>query len=132
MIAEHDNQSVSVSIIKYVADRVETERRLTDSERSALKELVFAHFSNIEKAIERDIVEVRRRLDELNHEHARNIERNREYLAAPLFFQYRDGVDLRLGTIERSLANQAGRAAAYASIIGIVFLIVQIALHYLK
>jgi hypothetical protein len=99
-----------------------------DVEVARLQERISA----LKNIIERDIVEVRRRLDELNHEHARNMERNREYLASPLFYQYRDSVDARLGAIDKNIANQAGRAAAYTSIIGAVFLAVQIALHYLK
>jgi hypothetical protein len=99
-----------------------------DVEIARLQEQVTA----LKEMIGRDIVEVRRRLDELNHEHARNMERNREYLASPLFYQYRDSVEIRLGAIDKAIANQAGRSAAYASIIGVVFLVVQIALHYLR
>jgi hypothetical protein len=99
-----------------------------DVEIARLQEQV----TSLKEMIGRDIVEVRRRLDELNHEHARNIERNREYLASPLFYQYKEAVDARLIAIDKSIANQAGRSAAYVSIIGVVFLIVQIALHYFR
>jgi hypothetical protein len=99
-----------------------------DVEIARLQERIVA----LRNVIERDIVEVRRRLDELNHEHARNLERNKEYLAAPLFYQNRDAVDARLGTIERTLATQAGKSAAWVSIIGALFLIANIALHYVK
>jgi hypothetical protein len=82
--------------------------------------------------IDKDIVEVRRRLDELNHEHARNMERNKEYLASPLFYQYRDSMEKGREEINKVLANQAGRSAAYVSLVGIFFLIVQVFLHYWK
>jgi hypothetical protein len=97
-----------------------------DVEIARLQEQVVA----LKDVIQRDIVEVRRRLDELNHEHARNIERNREYLAAPLFFQYRDGVEVRLGAIDKAIANQAGRAAAYVTAVGLVFSGIFIVLHF--
>jgi len=99
-----------------------------DVEIARLQERIYA----LKAVIEKDIVEVRRRLDELNHEHARNIERNKEYLASPLFYQNRDSVDKRLGDLERGQANQAGKSAAWVSIIGVLFLIVQIVLRFLK
>jgi hypothetical protein len=99
-----------------------------DVEIARLQERINA----LKNVIERDIVEVRRRLDELNHEHARNLERNKEYLAAPLFYQNRDTVESRLGSIERVMANQAGKSAAWVSIIGVLFLIANVVLHYIK
>jgi hypothetical protein len=99
-----------------------------DVEIARLQEQVTA----LKDVIGRDIIEVRRRLDELNHEHARNIERNREYLASPLFYQYKDSVDLRLGNIDKAIANQAGKAAAYVTGVGIVFSGIFIVLHFVK
>jgi len=99
-----------------------------DVEIARLQEQV----TSLKEMIGRDIVEVRRRLDELNHEHARNIERNREYLASPLFYQYKDSVDSRLGGIDRSIANQAGKSAAYITGVGLLWILFQIAWHYVK
>jgi hypothetical protein len=90
MTEEKDNQSVSVSIIKYVADRVETENRLTTVELAGLKELIFARFSAEKQAAQLAYTELQRRLDVLNHNHEEMNKRNAYFLPREVYDQFKD------------------------------------------
>jgi hypothetical protein len=77
---EHErNESVSISIIKFVSDRAEVERKLTDTQREALKELIFSKFTAHSDAQVLAYTELQRRLEVLNHAHQEQVKDKEHY-----------------------------------------------------
>ena len=126
MNEEHNqNESVSVSIVKFVADQGLTERRLSDAQFAALKELIFARFNSEKEATQLAYHELQRRLEVLNHNHEEMEKRNAFFLPRENFEQFfRDFGNWRDG-VNNFQSNLTGRIAVIAALtvvaIGLLF-----------
>ncbi len=97
-----------------------------------LKELVFARFDAEEKARVIQVTELERRLNDLNHAHQNMLADRALFVRVDIhdrFYQeYREWSQ----RVDKVMATQAGRSAAYVSLIGILFIALQIFLRYWK
>jgi hypothetical protein len=77
-------------------------------------------------------MELSRRLDELNHAHQRSNEDKAEFLPRMTYDTFLKGYEVWSREVNAYMANQQGRTAAYVSIVGVVFIVVQILLKFWK
>jgi hypothetical protein len=129
-VSEADkNESVSISIIKFVSDQVDGERRLTDKELSAMKELVFARFNAEKEAANLAYVELQRRLDVLNHAHEEAKQKESDFLPRLYFEQFFKDFGTWRDQVNNFQANLIGKISIGVGLIGIVLFLLA---HYWK
>jgi hypothetical protein len=116
-VADNNHEvSVQLSVIEYVKEAITTERSLTDQKLDRMGD----KFISIETARHvasetlkeqkvKDDLEYQRRLGELNNEKERLAKSQGESVSRNLFDARKETVDARLGTIEKTLADYAGR-----------------------
>jgi len=132
-VDEHNgNESVSISIIKFVSDQVSGHSKVTEIELAALKELIFARFNSEKEAANLAYLELQRRLDVLNHNHEEMNKRNAFFMPREYFDQFFRDFGAWRDQVNGTLSNQAGRMAAYAIVIVIVFGLLGVVLHFWK
>jgi hypothetical protein len=85
-----------------------------------------------DKAHNIQATELSRRLDDLNHAH-QNAEKDKQaFLTKSTYEAFLKGYELENKEMRSFMSNSQGRAAAYVSIVGVVFLLVQILLKFWK
>jgi hypothetical protein len=129
-------ESVSISIIQFVADRAAVERKLTESENAklvsenaALKELIFARFNSEKEAANLAYMELQRRLDVLNHSHEQMVQEKAHFLPRENFEQFFRDFGPWRDAVNGFQSNLTGRIAGIAAVVGLVLLLV---LHFWK
>src|ERR1017187_1448408 len=141
-MSENDSRTIPPLLwrwVEFVDRTVEAERRLTEAEFRRCDAAMEAHAraedlrheagdAKIQKANE--VLEYR--LEEMNNFRSQINQERTDYLRREMYD--RDHVVLadRVKTLEIVRGEQAGKAAAYASMIGFVVVIVQVALHFWK
>jgi hypothetical protein len=114
---------VELSIVQFIDREI-------DHERQRIEAVFAERIANAEKARELAIRETERRLNDLNHAYEA-AERDRRTLLPvavheAFYAEYKAWRD----EVNKALAIQAGRAAAFAAAITVAFAVVQILVHY--
>jgi len=116
---------------------------MSDDEVKHLRELMDERFVAIEKEQQLAYTELQRRLMELNHAHENMVKDRTEFLRTDthnrFYSEYtmnKDYVSKEISEVKADVSNMQGRATATVTIIGFVFLGLQILLavviHYWK
>jgi len=129
--------SVSIPVINFVDRALETERRLTDSESfrverevAHLKELHALEIKMLGIQRDKDYEELQRRLSDLNHAHAQNAIDKGGFVPYALYNQFVDGNAKWREEVNKTLSVTAGKSSQTVLIIGFIFAVIQIALHF--
>jgi|HubBroStandDraft_3_1064219.scaffolds.fasta_scaffold223086_2 hypothetical protein len=125
--ATERNESVSISIIKFVSDQVENERALTDKEFSFLKELIFARFNSEKEAANLAYVELQRRLDMLNHAHEEAKQKEGHFLPRENFEQFFKDFGTWRDQVNDFQSNLIGKISLGVGAMGIILFLLA---HY--
>jgi hypothetical protein len=72
------------------------------------------------------------RLEEMNNFRAQINQERTEYLRREMYDRERTVLADRVKSLEIERGEQSGKTAAYASMVGVVMILVQILLHFLK
>jgi hypothetical protein len=122
--------TISIETVHFVDRETEKSSTLTDTKIASLKELIFARFDAEKEAGRLAYVELQRRLDVLNHNHEEMTKRNAFFLPRENFEQFFKDFGTWRDTVNGTLSNQAGRMAAYAIGIVIIFGILNLISHF--
>ena len=122
--------TISIETVHFVDRETEKSSTLTDTKIAALKELILARFDAEKEAGRLAYVELQRRLDVLNHNHEEMSKRNAFYLPRENFEQFFHDFGSWRDQVNATLSNQAGRMAAYAIGIVIIFGILNLVSHF--
>jgi hypothetical protein len=95
-----------------------------------LREFVLARFEAEKEARLLAYQELQRRLDVLNHAHDNMAMDRAQFLRIETHDRFYQEFKEWKETVNKTLATQAGRAGAYVTIVGGLWAIVQIAIHY--
>jgi hypothetical protein len=112
---------VPLSTVEFVDRAIHAERAVMKAELEAR-----------DRAMEIQTKELSRRLDELNHAHQRAQQDKAEFLNKTTYDAFLKGYETWNREVNAYMSNQQGRTAAYVSIVGIVFVVVQILLRFWK
>jgi hypothetical protein len=130
---------VSLRLLQFLDRTIEAERRTTTAGFERMEVAITAHAraedlrheagdAKIQKASE--VLDYR--LEEMNNFRAQINQERAEYLRREMFDREHSNLSDRVKSLEIERGEQSGKAAAYASMIGFVLVLVQIALHFLK
>jgi hypothetical protein len=122
--------SVSIPVINFVDREFEKERLLTSAERERLREVIMEKFEALGREQSLAYVELQRRLDVLNHNHEEMTKRNAYFLPRENFEQFFKDFGTWRDSVNAAQNNQAGRMAAYAIGIIIIFGLLNLISHY--
>ena len=141
-MSENDSRTIPPLLLRWVefVDRtVEAERRLTEAEFRRCDAAMEAHAraedlrheagdAKIQKANE--VLEYR--LEEMNNFRAQINQERAEYLRREMYDRDHAALADRVKTLEIVRGEQAGKTAAYASMVGVVVVVVEVVLHFWK
>ena len=130
MDGEHNKNFIAIEIVNFVDREFEKFEKLSTSERERLREVIMEKFKAIEEAQELAYRELQRRLDMLNHAHEEAKQKENHYLPRENFEQFFKDFGTWRDTVNGTLSNQAGRMAAYAIGIVIIFGILNLVSHF--
>jgi hypothetical protein len=88
--------------------------------------------ADLRTAIDLASTDINRRLSEMNQFRAQLESERGTYMTRDMYDREHAALGNRVKELEIERGNQTGKAAAYASVIGIVVVIIQIAMHYWK
>ena len=131
--------SLSLSLVRLIDRAVETERKLTEAEFRRCDAALEAHArcenlrheagdAKIQKANE--VLDYR--LEEMNNFREQINQERQDYLRREIYDRENANLAERVKNLEIVRGEQAGRTAAYASMVGAVVIFMQIALHFWK
>lgn len=115
-----DSSTVPLPIVEFVD-------RCIHSEVKRLEDLFAAQSVAHDKTMAIQMREISRRLDELNHVYDKAREERSEYLSKATYETFLSEYSKWRDETNRTISNAQGRAAAYVSILGVLFLFLQIA-----
>jgi hypothetical protein len=135
--------SVSISVIQFVDRAVQEERRLQAAELSrvadvittkldAHRELLADRFTLEDKANKIAYSELQQHLAKLNAAHEEKQRDMAHYLPRETHDRFIEEFKVWRDQVNSTLSNNAGRSAAYAGVIGLVVVSVEILLHFWK
>ncbi len=141
-MSENDSrptQSVSLSLVQFIDRAVEAERRLTEAEFRRCAEMLDAHAraddlrhaagdAKIQKASE--VLDYR--LAEMNNFRAQINQERGEYLRREMYEREQAALAERVKILEIVRGEQSGKTAAYASMVALAVIVVQVVLHFWK
>jgi hypothetical protein len=130
---------VSLPLVELLARTIEAERRSTEAEFRRCAEALEAHTraedlrhqagdAKIQKASE--VLEYR--LEEMNNFRAQIGQERTEYLRREIYDRDHAGLADRLKTLEIARGEQTGRTAAFASMVALLVIVVEVVLHFWK
>lgn len=99
-------------------------REWAEIQFKGLREWVELHFELQDRATKLSIREVERRLDELNHAHAKAELDRSQFLPKPTFEGWKEAIEKRINLIEQTLAKAEGRATSQAVFVAAVVSII--------
>ena len=135
----HSALLVPLPVVQFVDRTLEAERKWTeaefqrrDSELEAHAEMdILRHAAGDAKIDKADQV-LEHRLEEMNNFRAQiNLERV-DYIRRDMYEREHAALSERVKTLEIVRGEQAGKTAAYASMVGLAVVLVQVALHFWK
>jgi hypothetical protein len=141
-MSEHDSRTsplVPLPLVQFVDRALEAERRSTEAEFRSCAALLEAHIraedlrhqagdAKIQKANE--VLDYR--LEEMNNFREQINQERAEYVRREMYDREHTALAERVKNLEIVRGEQAGRTAAYASMVAFAVIIVQIALHFWK
>jgi hypothetical protein len=128
---------VPLPMVQFVDRTLETERRLTEAEFRCRDAVLEAHIraedlrhevgdAKIQKANE--VLDYR--LEEMNNFRAQINQERTEYVRREMYDREHVALGERVKILEIVHGEQTGRAAAYASVVAFVMIVVQVVLHF--
>lgn len=130
MDAERKDAFISIETVHFVDRELEKSSTLTDSKIASLKELILARFDAEKEAGRLAYVELQRRLDMLNHAHEEAKQKEFHFFPRENFEQFFKDFGAWRDSVNATLSNQAGRMAAYAIGIVVIFGILNLVSHF--
>jgi hypothetical protein len=135
----HPALLVPLPVIQFIDRTLEAERKWADAEFQRRDSELEAHSrmdilrhetgdARIHKADQ--VLEYR--LEEMNNFRAQINQERMAYLPRDMYEREHDSLSERVKTLEIVRGEQSGRTAAYASTVGFIVVLVQIALHFWK
>jgi len=97
-----------------------------------LRELMEEKFNSLSKANDLAYIELQRRLDTLNHAHQNMLSDRADFLRIDTHNRFYQEFTVWKDTINRQVSNIQGRATATVTIVGFVFAILQLVIHFWK
>jgi hypothetical protein len=130
---------VPLRLVQFIDRTLDAERKVTEAEFRRCDAALEAHAraedlrhdagdAKIQKANE--VLDYR--LEEMNNFRAQINQERAEYVRREMYEREHNGLADRVKTLEIVRGEQAGKAAAYASMVGFVVIVVQMVLHFLK
>ncbi len=137
--AARPNLQVPSPLMQFIDRTFEAERRLTEAEFRRLDAELEAHVraedlrhlagdAKIEKA--NQVLDYR--LEEMNNFRSQINQERQEYLRREIYERENAALGERVKTLEIARGEQAGRTAAYASVVAFVVIVAQVVLHFWK
>ncbi len=141
-MSENDSRPtlfVPLALVRFIDRTLEAERKMTEAEFRRRDALLEAHArlddlrheagdAKLQKA-DKDL---ERRLEEMNNFRAQINTERVDYLRRDMYDRENAALSDRVKSLEIVRGEQSGKAAAYASMVGIVMVFVQVALHFWK
>lgn len=122
-----DEPSVSM---EFVDRAVASEHRLALAEITRVKEVLEERLRGMDKATDSQVQEMQRRLLDLNHAHAEKLVDMERKLPRETYEIFERSTNMWREEVNKQLSNAQGRTAAYVSVLGLAFILVQIALKF--
>ncbi|MFY9647039.1 MAG: hypothetical protein WAK29_17805 [Terriglobales bacterium] len=139
---ENDSQTtlfVPLPVVQFVDRALEAERKWAqaefcrrDAELQAHAQMDILRHETGDARIQKADEVLDHRLEEMNNFRAQINQERVDYLRRDMYEREHDSLSERVKTLEIVRGEQAGRTAAYASTVGFVVVVVQIALHFWK
>jgi hypothetical protein len=135
----HQAPLVPLPLVQFVDRTLETERKVTEAEFRRRDTALEAHarMDDLRHAAGDDKIEradqvLEHRLEEMNNFRTQINQERVDYIRRDLYEREHAALSERVKTLEIMRGEQSGRAAAYASMVGIAVVLVQVALHFWK
>ena len=139
-MSENDSRRtllVPLPLVQFIDRTLEAERKVTESEfrhRDAALE-AHARMDDLRHAsgdakIQKADLDLERRLEEMNNFRAQINQERGDYLRRDMYDRENAALSDRVKSLEIVRGEQSGKAAAYASMIGFMVVIVQVVLHF--
>ncbi|MGA7080516.1 MAG: hypothetical protein WBQ43_10015 [Terriglobales bacterium] len=130
---------VPLFLVQFIDRTFEAERKMTEAEFRRRDAALEAHIRMNDLRQEAGDAKMQKadavleyRLKEMNNFRAQINQERTEYLRREMFDREHSTLSERVKSLEIERGEQSGKAAAYASMIGFVVVLVQIALHFVK
>ena len=128
---------VPLPLVQFIDRTLEAERKVTESEfrhRDAALE-AHARMDDLRHAsgdakIQKADLDLERRLEEMNNFREQINQERGDYLRRDMYDRENAALSDRVKSLEIVRGEQSGKAAAYASMVGFVVVIVQVVLHF--
>ena len=130
---------VPLPLLQFIDRALEAERKMMESEfrhRDAALE-AHARMDDLRHAsgdakIQKADLDLERRLEEMNNFREQINQERGDYLRRDMYDRENAALSDRVKSLEIVRGEQSGKAAAYASMVGFVVVIVQVVLHFWK
>ena len=130
---------VRLALVEFIDRTLEAERRWTEAEFRRRDAAMEAHVRAEDLRHEAGDAKIQKanevldyRLEEMNKFRAQINQERTDYLGREMFDREHANLAERVKNLEIVRGEQSGRTAAYASMVGIVVVIVQVVLHFWK
>jgi len=141
-MSENDSRTapfVPLPLLQFIDRALEAERKMMESEfrhRDAALE-AHARMDDLRHAsgdakIQKADLDLERRLEEMNNFREQINQERGDYLRRDMYDRENAALSDRVKSLEIVRGEQSGKAAAYASMVGFVVVIVQVVLHFWK
>ena len=130
---------IPLPLVQFIDRTIEAERKLTEAEfrrcDAALEAQVHAEDLRHEAASARiqkanEVLDYR--LEEMNNFREQINQERQEYLRREMFDREHSALSDRVKSLEIVHGEQSGKTAAYASMVGVVVVLVEVVLHFWK
>ncbi len=133
------NQLMSLQLLQFLDRAMEAERRATaaEFERCDVAMKAYARAEDLrheagDAKIHKANEVLDYRLEEMNNFRSQISHERTEYLRREMYDRDHNVLAERVKSLEIARGEQAGRTAAYASVVGFIVVLVQIVLHFLR
>jgi len=141
-MSENDSHAapfVPLPLLQFIDRALEAERKMMESEfrhRDAALE-AHAQMDDLRHAsgdakIQKADLDLERRLEEMNNFREQINQERGDYLRRDMYDRENAALSDRVKSLEIVRGEQSGKAAAYASMVGFVVVLVQVVLHFWK
>jgi len=130
---------VPLPLLQFIDRALEAERKMMESEFRHRDAALEAHtqmddlrHASGDAKIQKADLDLERRLEEMNNFREQINQERGDYLRRDMYDRENAALSDRVKSLEIVRGEQSGKAAAYASMIGFVVVIVQVVLHFWK
>ncbi len=141
-MSENDSRPtpfVPLPLVQFIDRTLEVERKLTEAEFQRRDAALEAHaklddlrHEAGDAKIQKADLDLERRLEEMNNFRSQINQERVDYLRRDMYDRENAALSDRVKSLEIVRGEQSGKAAAYASMVGLVVVLVQIAMHFWK